>query len=209
MASNDASGNSYAIVGFMGRAGAGKDTAADHLVRAHGYTKCAFADPLKEACRAMFGFTDEQLYGHLKEVKDQELGFTPRHAMQWFGTDLVRKHMHELMPDVGENFWAHLVMVKHQKGLMKDPNHKTVVSDVRFPNEVDIINEMGGIVIKLQRNAADEHGKNSKMGTHASEANVDKMTGYAATIENNDTAYALYTRVEQVVFNKSKMRKVD
>lgn len=36
------------LIGLAGYAGSGKDTAADHLVNAHGFTKIAFADPLRE-----------------------------------------------------------------------------------------------------------------------------------------------------------------
>jgi hypothetical protein len=51
------------IIGLCGPAGSGKDTAADFLVKNHGFAKVAFADPLKRICKDVFAFTDEQLWG--------------------------------------------------------------------------------------------------------------------------------------------------
>lgn len=51
------------IIGIAGRAGSGKDTVADLLVRDHRFVKIAFADPLKRICKKVFDFTDEQFWG--------------------------------------------------------------------------------------------------------------------------------------------------
>jgi len=51
------------ILGILGPAGSGKDTAADHLVKAHRCVKVALADPLKRFCQEAYAFTDEQLWG--------------------------------------------------------------------------------------------------------------------------------------------------
>lgn len=51
------------IIGICGQAGSGKDTAADFLVKDHGFAKVSFADPMKRFCQEIFDFTDEQLWG--------------------------------------------------------------------------------------------------------------------------------------------------
>lgn len=51
------------ILGLVGNAGSGKDTAADFLVKNDAFVKVALADPLKRICRDVFGFTDQQLWG--------------------------------------------------------------------------------------------------------------------------------------------------
>ena len=51
------------IIGICGKAGSGKDTAADFLVKNHGFVKVAFADVLKRICKEVFDFSDEQLWG--------------------------------------------------------------------------------------------------------------------------------------------------
>jgi len=54
------------IVGFHGKAFAGKSTAARHLVEHWGFHLEKMAGPLKDICRS-FGLTDEHLEGSLKE----------------------------------------------------------------------------------------------------------------------------------------------
>jgi hypothetical protein len=51
------------LCGIVGRAGSGKDTIADILVRDHGYVKIALADPIKRTLREIYAFTDYQLWG--------------------------------------------------------------------------------------------------------------------------------------------------
>ena len=51
------------IIALSGLSGTGKDTAADILVRDHGFVKVSLADPIKRICRDVFDFTDDQLWG--------------------------------------------------------------------------------------------------------------------------------------------------
>lgn len=51
------------VVGIVGPAGAGKDTAASYLVRTHGFTSIALADPIKRLLQSLFCFSDEALWG--------------------------------------------------------------------------------------------------------------------------------------------------
>jgi hypothetical protein len=66
------------LLGINGFAQSGKDTMADRLVEEHGFTKVSFAAPMKEMLRGILGFSDEQLYGDLKEVPDKRYEFTGR-----------------------------------------------------------------------------------------------------------------------------------
>lgn len=51
------------IFGISGKAGSGKDTVADLLVKEFGFVKVGLADPLKRICKEVFDFSDEQLWG--------------------------------------------------------------------------------------------------------------------------------------------------
>lgn len=51
------------IVGVCGKAGSGKDTIADILVKDHGFVKVAFSDPLKRICRDVFDWSYDSLWG--------------------------------------------------------------------------------------------------------------------------------------------------
>ena len=80
------------LIGLTGYKGVGKDTVADYLCAKYGFIRLSFAKPLKDALAIIFGFTDEQLNGSLKEVKDPYWQITPREAAQFVGTELFRIH---------------------------------------------------------------------------------------------------------------------
>jgi hypothetical protein len=127
---------SQIVIGFAGRAGAGKTTAALHLVRHHGFERVRFAGPLKAMMRAL-GCTEEEVDGALKEMPCALLGGrTPRQAMQWLGTEWGRDM---IAPDLWTRAWEHAVAGKP----------RVVADDVRFPNEVAAIRRLGGRVIRI------------------------------------------------------------
>ncbi|MFG1332002.1 deoxynucleotide monophosphate kinase [Xanthobacter autotrophicus] len=129
------------IIGFAGRAGAGKTTAARHLIEHHGFERVRFAGPLKDMMRAL-GCTEDEIDGSRKEVPCDLLGGrTPRQAMQWLGTEWGREM---IAPDLWTRAWAYAAAGKP----------KVVVDDVRYPNEVDVIRALGGVVIEITTAAA-------------------------------------------------------
>jgi len=88
------------IIGFAGKKGSGKDTLGNYLIEKYKFERYAFGDPVKEVCRILFGFNDQQLYGDKKEEIDISLGIKPREAFQKIGTDFGRKIFHELFPGI-------------------------------------------------------------------------------------------------------------
>jgi hypothetical protein len=178
--------SSARLIGIIGRKRSGKDTIGDHLVRKYGFMKYSFATPLKEACKAMFGFSDEQLNGDLKEVVDPEWNVTPRLVMQYFGTELMRKGIGKILPEVGEDFWV----VCFEKFYLKNMNKKIVVTDVRYPNERDIIKKLGGIVIGVVRPSI------QYIDNHISETSVDVNTADMILI-NDGTVEELLEKVSK------------
>jgi hypothetical protein len=65
------------LIGFLGGAGSGKDTAGRILVQEHGYYSLAFADPIKLFCMWMFAWSAERLWGssELRNKEDRTLLF--------------------------------------------------------------------------------------------------------------------------------------
>jgi len=166
------------IIGITGRKRHGKDTIADYLVEHYGYTKMAFADPIRDICRDMFGFTAEQE----KDAVDDRWGISPRRAMQFIGTDLVRAHIHELLPDVGDNFWVKCLLNR------VPPEARIVVSDVRFPNEAAAVN----VLWRVTRPTCTEKD------THASESFVDDLRVNADVCNDGDLT-ALYRQIDSLM----------
>lgn len=138
------------IIGLIGFAGSGKGTVGDMLVEKHGFTKLAFADSVKDATAAIFGWPRSLLEGDtdesrvFREKRDDfwsaKLGYemTPRLALQKMGTEAGR--------DVfGESLWV----TSTERKMMQHEN--VVVADVRFPNEIKFIQDKGGFVVRVIR----------------------------------------------------------
>lgn len=126
------------LVGLVGYAQAGKDTFAGFL----GYRRIAFADALKAAALVANPFIIETADSLAKTV--DHLGWeqskkcpTVREFLQNFGMG-IREH-------VGEDAWVDAAFKDY------DPTVPTVITDVRFPNEIARIRSLGGIIVRIDR----------------------------------------------------------
>jgi hypothetical protein len=134
------------LIGILGKKQSGKDTVASYLVKKYEFKKRAMADPLKLALKEWFYFSDDQLNGKSKEIVDERWGCSPRKAMQFIGTELVRNNMHKLLPDDHGDFW-----IKNFCLFYNSTREKIVVPDIRFPNEIEMIKNLGGKIIGVDR----------------------------------------------------------
>ena len=140
------------VVGLSGYAGAGKDAVADILVSDYGFTKMAFADPLKAMVRKLDPIIGHDLYDgccnecadipEVTEVRfsdaaqygfnDQSLKRSPwadevRDLWQRFGTEVFREE--------DEDYWVR----KAALALLESTAERVVFTDVRFENEAEFI----------------------------------------------------------------------
>ena len=161
------------VIGFTGKAKSGKDTAASVLVHEIGSGNCttmAFADPLKQIAM-IFGFTKEQCYDQSKkEIEDEFWGITPRKFLQITGTECFRNNFRT-------DCWTKLLEkrvldIRKRMAEGEMVPWLILVTDVRFPNEVDCIKSLGGIVVKVTRPTIDTSGN---MYKHPSEVFIDEL----------------------------------
>lgn len=136
------------IIGLVGFIGSGKGTVGD-ILETQGFFKDSFAKPLKDACSIMFGWPREMLEGDTevsrkwREEPDsfwsEKFGytFTPRLALQLMGTEAGRNVFHQ-------DVWV-ISLLNRAKG--KD----VVVTDVRFKNEINYIQQNGGVIVRVRR----------------------------------------------------------
>jgi hypothetical protein len=185
------------LIGICGRAGAGKDTAADVLVKDFGHVKVALADPMKRACAEWFGWDEQTLWGPSERRNEPHArlgGLTPRHALQTLGTEWGRRCYKDVWVDIAIRTAAKLLdnqtlsqidrrdgqwMYNPQEGaywlyfnVETLPQHRgVVISDVRFPNEVAAIKAAGGRIWKIVR--SEWSIKDFAWKHHASESYAD------------------------------------
>jgi hypothetical protein len=154
------------IIGITGKARSGKDTLADYFVKRHGFRRIAFADPIKRALCAML--RDPTLFdAERKEAQIPHLGvtpcrdpITPRLLAQTLGTEWGRNI-------ISPNLWVDLMM---REAYLTGAN-RVVVTDVRFENEADLIRDLGGYIVHIERPGA------ATVRAHSSEAGVTLHEG--------------------------------
>jgi len=140
------------IIGVCGFIGSGKDTVADYLVNFHEFRRESFADTLKDAVSAVFGWDRTLLEGRTKEAREwrEEVDpwwaerldmptLTPRWVLQYWGTEVCRKSFHD-------DIW-----IASLENKIRNSKDDIIVSDVRFPNEVKAIKNQNGKMIWVQR----------------------------------------------------------
>ena len=139
------------IIGICGFQSAGKDTLAEYLINNYGFVKLSYAGALKDIISIIFGWDRVKLEGISKEDREwrehidewwaTQLGMpqlTPRYVLQYFGTDLFRTYWHK-------DIWVKVV----ENQLTKYKN--IVITDCRFPNEIDLIKKYNGHIIHIYR----------------------------------------------------------
>lgn len=138
------------LIGLVGHIGSGKGTIADILVEKHGFHKESFANSVKDAVSVIFGWDRALLEGdtiHSRKWREEpdewwsrKMGrtFSPREALQLMGTEAGRDVFHQ-------DIWIHSM----ERRL--NPNKNYVIADVRFPNEIAMIRDLGGKVIRVKR----------------------------------------------------------
>jgi deoxynucleotide monophosphate kinase-like protein len=180
------------LIGLAGYKNSGKDTVGKHLVENWGFTQYAFADKVKEAACALVDITIEQLESwkndpsilvHIDEGPFEGRGITFREFLQRFGTEMGRGVF-------GKDFWInqlnHEIMVVD--GL--DPfHHKIVITDVRFPNEVQYIKRRRGQMFWIDRPECSSDGHESEM----------LVLDEPIIISNNDSLETLYGRIDNIM----------
>jgi hypothetical protein len=202
------------IIGVCGFIGSGKDTIADYLVNVHGFRRESFANTLKDAVAAVFGWDRVMLEGRTKEAREwreqvdpwwsERLDIptlTPRWVLQYWGTEVCRKSFHD-------DIW--IASVENKLRRSKDA---IVISDCRFPNEIASIKSAGGIIVCVNRGelpswhimaAKANKGdllaaeKLKALGVHASET-AWVGTEFDYVLDNNSTLDSLFNQVETVV----------
>lgn len=148
------------ILSFSGRKQSGKSTSADYItslineyhimLRENRYElnmSCkiySFADPLKQdICINILGLTYDQCYGSdddkntMTDLWWDGVQLTAREAMEIIGTKIFRA--------LKTNVWADATINK----IKKENVDLAIISDCRFPNEVEAVKNSGGINIRL------------------------------------------------------------
>jgi len=150
-----------------------------------------FADILKtDICINILGLTYDQCYGsdtnknEMTNIVWEDKKLSARDVMQIVGTDIFRK--------LDTNVWVRATINK----IIREKPDLAVITDCRFPNEIDCIKNSGGKVIRLTRNPFESD--------HLSETVLDKdnydWTNFDYVLDNSDISLLdQFTQVKKLL----------
>lgn len=174
-----------AVIAFCGAAGSGKDEAASVLIQRFGFVKRSFAEALRGEVRQ--AFVNPTLAAILYKQMPECVRLAYRTCLDGHDTDPWRKPtspaMRELLQKWGtefrraqdDDYWVRLERIA-----LPDVGN-FVYTDVRFPNEYQMIRSVGGLVFKIERDGFKGNG-------HISESywptfDCDAVIGNNGTVE--------------------------
>lgn len=200
------------IVGFVGFAGSGKDTCAEYLVRQKGFVRESFAGPVKDCLASVFGWDREMLEGltsssrEWRETVDpwwsRELNnpvFSPRWAMQHWATDVVRNHF-------DEKTWV--LSMKRRLEEHQRNGRNVVVSDVRFPNEIQLLQSLGGKVVQVRSGTSPVWFDVAQNATQGSQRALEVMQTVYSGIHFSEWAWLACLPIDLVLDNDSTLERL-
>ena len=160
------------IIGLSGYAQSGKDTVAKVLVEHYGFTRVAFADKIRQLANEVNPLVGDSM--HLNELLD-EYGWDVAKQNSY-----VRQFLQQLGVGArklfGEEFWIDRALAS----IFQHEN--TVVTDVRFVNEADMIKHQDGQLWRVKRpgiNAVNSHISEHDLDSYK----VDQILHNGGTVE--------------------------
>ena len=169
------------ILGISAKSKNGKDTIANYLIE-KGFQRVAFADPLKTTLSVLVNEPLEHFHTQEgKEMVNQMTKIKNRILLQAFG-EVMRNDFPEAVKRIADPstdmsfFDDHMFWVNTCLSVLKSkPDAKYVISDVRYPNEVEAIKAQGGVVIRHFRR---DWIPDPELEKHHSETALDGYTGF-------------------------------
>lgn len=180
---------------FLSKGGGSAPRNFDHHYQSDWEVK-KFAGKLKTIASLLSG-------ANIEDFEDQEFkkgrmtadwGMTYREFLQKLGTEAMRDGLHE-------NVWVNALFADYKATVKEWDEYGNdrvieypswIITDMRFPNEMEAIEERGGITIRVNRPGAD-------VGTHPSETALDDAE-FHYTIENDGTLEELIEKVKRLLF---------
>ena len=190
------------IISITGKISSGKDTIADIIMQYtpyHDWEVKKFAGKLKDIAEIVSGVP--KINFEDQEFKKQDMGpawgMTYRDLLQKLGTEAMRNGLHK-------NVWVNALFSDYKgqqnaDGSLSHPNW--LITDTRFPNELEAAKTHNGIVIKVVRESGNTIGT-----THTSETALDDYTKCDYVVDNNGSLEDLKTQVLSILEKESLLK---
>ena len=199
-----------AIISISGPIGSGKDTIAQIIQEITPYHKWEiqkWAGKLKTIGELISGipkekFEDQEFkYTNLPAMWDKDgVPMTVRDLLQLLGTEAMRNGLHE-------NVWVNALMSEYLATTVtvgtnefdfseEDQMPNWIITDTRFPNELEAAKTRNGISIKVHRPGSKSDAKQAQ---HASETALNNVTDWDYVISNDGDLDDLRNKVYEIL----------
>ena len=143
----------FALIGISGKKRSGKTMVANMFKTMFSstikVTIMSLAEPLKQECKKKYKLTDAQVYGKDKEkvfkkvvIINRQKCDTARKVMQVYG---------QWKRELDKNYWVEKLIKKVDAFRRLNLADMVIIDDVRFINEVNIISQNYGVLLRVQR----------------------------------------------------------
>jgi len=169
------------LIGIMGAAGSGKDTAAEYLAQVLELDHDSFAAPLYSGLSAILDVSIRSLKD--REIKERTfpgLDKSPRQMLQTLGTEWGREM-------IDKDLWLKLASQRHLARMRY--GNGTVISDVRYLNEANWIIDSNGILLRIMRPGVEP------VSQHSSELEAAAIPADHVNV-NNGSKLEMYRRLD-------------
>lgn len=209
------------ILGIGGGKGCGKDTVADILIKHYNYRKISWADPLKEMLSEALNIPLNEFYDRTKddiravEINAEEAGKLLDLITESYGelenyTNLrleLQNTKYESLRDLMQRFGTEFgrrkidpeIWIKLTKNRV-NPGDLLIFPDVRFKGEFDAIKELGGFMMKINRDLDNQD-------SHESE-NLDiPDSEFDFLVDNNACLSSLHSDI--ILFHRLRFPEIE
>lgn len=177
-------------IALMGKARSGKDTVASYLCDAYGYTRVAFADPLKEMARSVDPYV---YFGTLGAYRLSDIV----NSVGWEGAKRDYPEARRFLQELGQgqraidpDYWLRIGLRKVEDA--RSAGRPVVVTDCRYANEYDALWYRGFQMVRVHRQGA---GAGGSAASHSSECEADRFHANL-DIHNDGSLDDLYRTID-------------
>ncbi|UYZ61615.1 hypothetical protein [Hymenobacter weizhouensis] len=176
------------LIGFSGRRGSGKDTIARLIQQVQPERRWhirSVGEPIKAVCAALAGEGVAPYFSQQgKAERLPAFGRTRGEMLQQVGLAL-----RQWEPDIWvQAFFSKLPAEQH-----------TLIPDVRFPNEANLISSRGGLMIRVEGDPLGQRGDGTRDDLHPSETALDDYPYFDLVLHNSGSLTELEEQVRQLL----------
>lgn len=191
------------IIAFSGPKGCGKDTAAEYLIHRNDhdqkfhFEKNAFASTVKQICHTVFGFS----FADMERLETKEAPLD-----QW-PYDTIRIHLQDVANWFRSRYGGDVWVKAWEARAYRSRASCQVITDLRFPEEVAMIKALGGKIVYVVRDSAEEQlaslqAEGDKMASNISESHYPMIRSQADFIlYNNGSLPDLFSELDIIQYN--------